>query len=329
MPRKKKTPENDGAHQTRVDQSASEPVDGAHQVFEGQSTSEPVDQPADVFRLVYRLVEDLQRVRLSHGNRVRAVLPLIPENVTPPRGTPSWEVFFKQSAEVLEGEESRMLKLAKRLLQDDPIGQWMLDQRGIGPALAVSILGECWPLTKFQSPRRLWAFAGMHIDEEGKAVKRRKGHKANWNARLKTRLWIFSTCYMKAGGRWREVYDARKRYEYEKVGLDIGALVAPDSQTDGEPGAAQLVRGEHSQGATERAGAQISPGGQPSSEPGDGVETEGAQHTDGGQKGNAPSRLHLHNRARRFTEKALLKDLWRIAHNQEPLYGASEQVVGS
>jgi hypothetical protein len=387
-----------------------------------------ITEPADVFRLVYRLVEDLQRVRLSHGNRVRQVLPLIPSHVTPPRGTPSWEAFFKVSAEVLEGEEARVLKLAERLLKDDQIGRWMLAQKGIGPSLGVSILGECWPLTRFPSPRHLWAFAGLHVDPEGRAVKRKKGQRANWSGRLKTRLWLFSSSYLKAGGPWRELYDARKALEYQKVGahhsldrqigaapdLDAGAhrtsgdhaRIAPGEAggvahmiLDGQSksaraadlGDAQITPDDHGSSALAPAGAQTtadphtSPApGEASSgvahreldaqfiveraaaqniaddqaldargaNPGDAQDANddqtsdvlahaGAHSTLDRQLKNAPgeddsgvtqdgdarpcivaySRLHLHNRARRFVEKALLKDLWRIAHGQPPLVG--------
>ena len=377
------------------------PVGGAHVDVDGQEYAAPTD---DLFKLVYRLVEDLQRVRLSHGNRIRQVLPKIPAHVNPPRGTPTWEAFFKVSADILDGEEHRVLKLAERLLKDDPIGRWMLAQKGIGPSLALSILGECWPLSRFASPRKLWAFAGMAVDAEGKAVRRHKGQRANWNGRLKTRLWIFSGSALKAGGPWRDVYDQRKAYEYARVGAQLnadgqdegapdpddaaGAQPAPDSQGNGAPslgdaGGAQSCLDGHivlapaggaqdqvdsqrvdapagAQGSVDghlacepggdahgttgdqpgRAlaadaqvvadrqrrnalgGAQESPDSQPRSEPAD-HELGDAHTCFGVQAAGALSKFHLHNRALRVMQKALLKDLWRVAHGQEPLVGTN------
>jgi len=252
----------------------------------------------NLFRLVYRMVEDCQRVRLGHANRIRQVLPLIPATVSPPRGHRQWEDFLGTFAVLLQEEEQRLLKLAERLLKDEPVGAWLLAQKGIGPALGVSILGEVWPLTRFQSPRRLWAYAGLHVGDDGKAVKRKKGTKANWNARLKTRLWLFVQSVMKAGGPWREIYDERKRYEYERIGLqgpsDSHIVVEADPPD----------RGSHSVIASH-----------PSHE----TANEVAGDTHGvidNHKTDEFSRLHLHNRAIRFVMKRLLKDLWCVAHDR-------------
>lgn len=370
----------------------------------------PIDAPAkpagpdDLFRLVYRLVEDIQRVRLAHGNRVRQVLPLIPESIKPPRGSAGWSAFFEAGAEALESEEARILSLAQRLLKDDRLGRWLLSQKGIGPALGVSILGECWPLSRFASPRKLWAYAGLAVGEDGKAVRRKKGVKSNWNSRLKTRLYLFSVSIVKAGGPWRELYDQRKAYEWARIGAHLlrdghglfapdpdpgaagGAHAMSDSQLVNEPagGPAQhgcdshssheQVAGAHvmparpmklepglapprpgSQSQREQAvGARVScdPSGQTCHEP-DGTQA-GAHTGDAGPTQGEPgpesamelpsacalSRLdghderepgdgspkkglkaQLHMRAMRYCQKALLKDLWRVANDQEPLVG--------
>ena len=329
------------------------PRRGAHEASEGRSAAGGGDvgaqrgdalqtpcEPDDLFRLVYRLIEDLQKVRLSHGNRVRQVLPLIPPHVSPPRGVPSWEVFFKTSAEVLEGEEARVLKLAARLLRDDPIGRWLLAQKGIGPSLAVSILGECWPLSRFRNPQKLWAYAGLHV-RDGLGVKRRKGQRANWNARLKTRCWLFSQSILKAGGPWRDLYDARKVYEYQKVGRVFEAEMTAQQVCESAE-TQRVFREADAAGIFEEAGAQTETDAQGRIAPGlpdsvgahDVADAGGAQaRTDlhdsdvpaDSEPGDAHpgpdtqtsrplSRLHLHNRALRFVMKRLLRDLWVVAH---------------
>src|SRR4030067_150629 len=99
-----------------------------------------------LFKMVYRLCEDLQRVQLSHENRIRQILPALSYTIKPPRKAFSWEEYFAQSADVLLSEKERVLRLAEQLLKLDDLGKWMLAQKGIGPSLGVSILGEITPI---------------------------------------------------------------------------------------------------------------------------------------------------------------------------------------
>ena len=222
-----------------------------------------------IYRVIYRLVEDLQRVRISHGHRIRQALPLIPGTVVPPRGSESWKAFFEHSAEALQSEERRVLSLVHKLLKHDPLGSWLLSQRGIGPALAVSILGECMPLERFKNPSKLWAYAGLHVID-GKAARRQKGQRANWNTRLKTRMYLFAVSVLRAGDSpWRALYDQRRVHEAARAG---GAPVDTDALQE-------IVPAE-------------------------------------------PLRLIVqHKRALRIVEKALLLDLWRVAHGEVPRVG--------
>lgn len=280
--------------------------------LEGQYTHPADDAPPareqSAFTMTYRLIEDLQRVRLAHGNRTRQVLPKIPGHVQPPRGLPSWDAFFKVSAETLETEEKRLLKLALKLCEDHPIGRWMLAQKGIGPALAVSILGELWPLEQFASVRKMWYYAGLAVTPEGTAVRRRKGVRANWNSRLKVRMYLFGVSVLKAGDSpWRTLYDTRKAYEIARapILLDTPGMNAPGDDLETEPGA--HTRADSPSVAAPGLGAPPSSDGPSSSAP---------------EPVTAMSKRQIHYRALRVVEKALLKDLWRLAHGQEPLIGS-------
>lgn len=287
-----------------------------------------------VFHLLYRLIGDIQRVRITHNNRMRQVLPLIPTTVNPPRNYKTWSDYFSESAVLLEAEEQRLFRLAKKLLAASREGQWLLAQKGIGPALGVSILGECEPLSRFASPRRLFAYAGLHVGEDGRAVKRKKGQKANWNGRLKTRLWIFVGSALKAGGPWADLYYARKQYEYSKSGpqcalgvhgmLEAGLHPGYESQPTTEAGPPQgadesrrsfeeagISQAPHeSQRTAENAGlARIyTESHGPSERAGD------TQEVSDNQASFEFSRLHLHNRAVRFVMKRLLRELWCVAN---------------
>jgi Transposase IS116/IS110/IS902 family len=318
----------------------------------------PLPTEESVFRLLYRLIEDIQRVRLSHGNRVRQVLPLIPPTITPPRTIPTWEAFFKISAETLAQEEARLLSLATQLLKQDPVGRWLLAQKGVGPALAVSILGECWPLSRFRNPGKLWAFSGLDV-ANGAGVNKAHprmtadGEKSyRWNWRLKTRLYLFGVSVVRAGGPWRDLYDQVKAVELEKLGrahspdddpevspplgrpqtgadapmpvsAPGGAHGTPDAPMRTAPAGAPRARDPHTR--TAPGGAHDSPDAPTTSAPaGENLEADRAQQDHDDQESPEPVGLrgHAHNRALRKVAKSLLLDLWRVAHDQPPLVGA-------
>jgi Transposase IS116/IS110/IS902 family len=225
---------------------------GATMAVPADVSLRPPPTEESVFRLLYRLIEDIQRVRLSHGNRVRQVLPLIPPTITPPRTIPTWEAFFKISAETLAQEEARLLSLATQLLKQDPVGRWLLAQKGVGPALAVSILGECWPLSRFRNPGKLWAFSGLDV-ANGVGVNKAHprmtadGEKSyRWNWRLKTRLYLFGVSVVRAGGPWRDLYDQVKAVELEKLGRAHNPDDDPEvSPPPGRPQSVADDRGTH------------------------------------------------------------------------------------
>jgi Transposase IS116/IS110/IS902 family len=345
----------------------------SHRAPGGPPTLEGLDElivtpepPAEesLFRLTYRLVEDLQRVRLSHANRTRQVIPLIPAVVQPPRGVPSWGEYFSGTALALATEEARLLALARRLLETDPLGQWLLSQKGVGPALALSILGETWPLTRFKNPGKLWAFAGVDVSE-GVGVNKnhprlREGEKVyRWNWRLKTRLYLFGVSVLRAGdGPWRTLYDERKAFELMKLGVTggaqvfngareedapAGALQAVDAHASDAPGGAQHASDTQVKlppaGAHAEHGAHdtLAPGGAPtpdallgaqrlSAPAGPDLEADRAQQTHDDPQSIQPVGLrgHAHQRALRYIAKAFLLDLWRVAHGQEPLVVANQ-----
>ena len=79
---------------------------------------------------------------------------------------------------------------------------------------------KCLPKPKFVShgPRKfektsdLWAFAGYHV-KDGKAVKPKRGEKANWNKYLKLACYKFGEGQVRQGDEYRKIYDLRKAYE--------------------------------------------------------------------------------------------------------------------
>ncbi|MDZ4346133.1 MAG: transposase [Candidatus Binatia bacterium] len=327
--------------QTRDDSQNSLETAAINGGVQGELDGQLRVEPSDLFRLTYRMIEDLQRVRLAHGNRMRQVLPLIPATIKPPRTYASWDAFFQESALRLEAEETRLLSLAKSLLKDNPVGTWLLSQKGIGPALGVSILGECWPLSRFASPRKLWAFAGLHVGEDGKAIRRKKGQKSNWNSRLKTRLYLAAVSFVKCGGPWRAVYDQRKAYEQEKLRAHVdrdshkkaepqpdsaGAQTQNESQREVEPCPEEAVahtvaesqdgieRGPQDQGAQDKNDSHIRV------EPLDDVEQGGAQGVTDSQPLDEPQP---------DSAGALVESDSQVVHEPRPEEAAAQNAIES
>jgi Transposase IS116/IS110/IS902 family len=277
---------------------------GAVMAVPGDVSVRPPPTEESVFRLLYRLIEDLSRVRLSHGNRVRQVLPLIPPTITPPRTIPTWEAFFKISAETLAQEEARLLSLATQLLKQDPVGRWLLAQKGVGPALAISILGETWPLTRFKNPGKLWAFGGLDVSH-GKGVNKAHprmtadGEKSyRWNWRLKTRLYLFGVSVVRAGGPWRDLYDQVKAVELEKLGR--AQATGDDQDVSPPPGRPQHGIGDQpiypapggAQSSSDALSGSTPAGAHADNDARDSLVPGGAQHASDAQIGPAPAGAH-------------------------------------
>ena len=69
----------------------------------------------------------------------------------------------------------------------------------------------------------LWSYAGMAVDSAtGKAVRRKKGVKSNWNSFLKTKmLGVLASCFIKAKpDKYRELYD---NYKHRKTSEGWGS----------------------------------------------------------------------------------------------------------
>lgn len=57
----------------------------------------------------------------------------------------------------------------------------------------------------------LWHYAGLHTNPEtGKAVRRQRGVKIDYNPFLKSKLWVLAGCFLKSNSPWREHYDNTK-----------------------------------------------------------------------------------------------------------------------
>lgn len=153
---------------------------------------------------------------------------------------------------LVKAEHNAQLNL-ERMMRRHPLGPWVKATRGVGEKQAARLLaaiGDPYWNTLHNRPRtvsELWAYAGYHVLRTGQgaadsqtrnagsgstggnldqrsgepqrasvgvAATRVRGQRANWSATAKMRAHLVAVSIVKAGGPYREVYDAaRAKYE--------------------------------------------------------------------------------------------------------------------
>lgn len=138
----------------------------------------------------------------------------------------------------------------QRAMRQHPLGPWVKAQRGIGEKQAARLLvaiGDPYYNSLHDRPRtvsELWAYCGFHVlpashrplDTQGSsasgapssggdpghargddhirtagvAPRRTRGQKSNWSEDARKRAWLIANSVVKAGGPYREIYDATK-----------------------------------------------------------------------------------------------------------------------
>jgi hypothetical protein len=137
----------------------------------------------------------------------------------------------------------------RRQLRQHPLGPWVKQARGVGEKQAarlIASIGDPYWNTLHNRPRtvsELWAYAGYHVLPAGQvpgdahrtaasgaltggnpdhpgtgaqagpvgvAATRARGQKANWSATAKMRAYLVAVSIVKAGGPYRDVYDAAR-----------------------------------------------------------------------------------------------------------------------
>lgn len=190
---------------------------------------------------------DVQKMRMELENQLRSFKQGASEQDA--------EVVKTTFADKLRLLEKDIQKYLQENIEQEPIyDTWLKNIKGIGPVLGaglVSWIGRVEPHTitiydkktgkplidkKTKQPvtkekgyatiSKLWAYSGLKVDNDtGKAIKRKKGEKANYNARLKTLLWKVGESFVKGGDGYRTLYE-QFRGDYDrkwKTHLDCGS----------------------------------------------------------------------------------------------------------
>lgn len=172
--------------------------------------------------MIRGLVEDyydIQKMRLEVQNQQRAYRQGVSE---------SEDAWMKENVtDKLSGIEKTVGKRLSTWVKDESIyDYWLKDIQGIGPVLASGLIAWISDIKKFETISKLWAYAGLSVDEDGRARRRKAGEKSNWNSRLKVLCWKIGESFVKTGAGYRELYD-QFREEYDgkwKTFEDCGSI---------------------------------------------------------------------------------------------------------
>lgn len=202
-----------GHHNHPVDDAPVSPVPASSQ-------SAPIGNApvlADPFlALAADVLDDLERVRIANENRLRQLTRSTEDKDGEERGFgltldhPDVARLAALVKALADAEHQAELNL-KRQLRKHPLGPWVKQAHGVGEKQAARLLASIsdpyWN-DLHNRPRlvsELWSYCGY-----GDAVVqvRRRGEKSNWSTNAKMRAHLVAVSIVKAGGPYREVYDA-------------------------------------------------------------------------------------------------------------------------
>lgn len=110
--------------------------------------------------------------------------------------------------------EDYISKIIADMVEFEPIYQaWLRHVKGIGPTLSAAIITRVGHVSRFETISSLWAYGGLDV-RDGRAPKRRRGEKANWNADLRTLIaYKVPSQFIKARASFgRQLYDQYKTF---------------------------------------------------------------------------------------------------------------------
>jgi hypothetical protein len=106
--------------------------------------------------------------------------------------------------------EKRAIRVAADSVKHDPVYEWLISVKGIGPSLAAQLIGLA-PAEKFPHPGHLFSYAGL-TPEKGN----REGQDHRYNRRLKALAYKLAKSQVMVDGDYRPWYERRKMYEWRK-----------------------------------------------------------------------------------------------------------------
>ena len=102
--------------------------------------------------------------------------------------------------EINEDLEHNIKRALGRYAKANPVGEWSLGIKGIGPVLSAGLLAHI-DITKAPTVGHIWRFAG-----QDPTCKWLKGQKRPWNASLKVICWKIGEAFVKVKSRKGDIY---------------------------------------------------------------------------------------------------------------------------
>lgn len=130
-------------------------------------TPTELDDLHQIMHHLSRQLWDLQKERISAGNRVAAMQR---DGIHPDH--------LARAAVIVAGLEQieRTIEADIRaVIRKHPLAPWITAQRGIGLATFANLLGVAGPLDRFETVSKLWKYLGLHVTPDGTAPKRKAG----------------------------------------------------------------------------------------------------------------------------------------------------------
>lgn len=151
------------------------------------------ETPREILRGHVRFFYDLQKLRITYGNRVNP-------NVETSALSEKHKERFAEDGKQLATLERSALKTVEDFCDvvDAKINAWLRDVGGIGPTMAGVVIAEIDP-ERSRHVSNLWSFAGLGVSD-GHAPKPTKGEKRPYNSWLRSKLvFVLGASFLKAG----------------------------------------------------------------------------------------------------------------------------------
>lgn len=138
--------------------------------------------PDQEARFLVDLYYQLQDNRIRAGNQEFSMT-----ETNEPHKVLSW---FSDQQEKLELRCKQALQV---YAESHPVGQWMLDIRGLGPVIAAGLLCRSNAFDKANHVAQIWSYAGLTPEKVG----RKRGEKLNHDPGMKRILWLLGESFVK------------------------------------------------------------------------------------------------------------------------------------
>lgn len=207
----------EGGHTNLGAQRPRAPLDSISD--RGQGACDARTEPAPVgpllddayLRLISSTVDDMESLRKATANRLAQLtrVGLDADGKNRGLGLDQRAPEVLTAGDLLEGVkelEADAIKTMERHLRASPLHPWIKESKGVGDKQAarlLAVVGDPYWNTLHGRPRtvsELWAYCGLAVIG-GEAQRLRRGMRANWSTKAKTRAYLVAEAIVKAGVR--------------------------------------------------------------------------------------------------------------------------------